>query len=111
MMPLHYMRCACNDRILLLVPPVLPQPHDLCGIDPGKGDSHHKQNSAAHSQSSVFELAPSYSRCVRKTTAVGFEPALLALVELESTPSDHSGKRRFGGSDALFTSIAARWGS
>ena len=25
-------------------------------------------------------------------TAVGFEPTQLALVELESTPSDHSGK-------------------
>ena len=27
-----------------------------------------------------------------KMTAVGFEPAQLALVELESTPLDHSGK-------------------
>ena len=28
----------------------------------------------------------------RKMTAVGFEPTQLALVELESTPLDHSGK-------------------
>ena len=27
-----------------------------------------------------------------KMTAVGFEPTQLALVELESTPLDHSGK-------------------
>ena len=27
-----------------------------------------------------------------KLTAVGFEPTQLALVELESTPLDHSGK-------------------
>ena len=28
----------------------------------------------------------------KKMTAVGFEPTQLALVELESTPLDHSGK-------------------
>ena len=28
----------------------------------------------------------------KKLTAVGFEPTQLALVELESTPLDHSGK-------------------
>ncbi len=30
--------------------------------------------------------------CMRPMTAVGFEPTQLALVELESTPLDHSGK-------------------
>ena len=29
---------------------------------------------------------------VERMTAVGFEPMQLALVELESTPLDHSGK-------------------
>jgi hypothetical protein len=29
---------------------------------------------------------------MRKMTPVGFEPTQLALVELESTPLDHSGK-------------------
>ena len=29
---------------------------------------------------------------MHKVTAVGFEPTQLALVELESTPLDHSGK-------------------
>ena len=31
-------------------------------------------------------------RTVHKLTPVGFEPTQLALVELESTPLDHSGK-------------------
>ena len=31
-------------------------------------------------------------RCCREMTPVGFEPTQLALVELESTPLDHSGK-------------------
>ena len=30
--------------------------------------------------------------CKKLMTAVGFEPTQLALVELESTPLDHSGK-------------------
>ena len=30
--------------------------------------------------------------CKKVMTAVGFEPTQLALVELESTPLDHSGK-------------------
>ena len=33
-------------------------------------------------------------------TAVGFEPTQLALVELESTPLDHSGKLSSPGADA-----------
>ena len=35
---------------------------------------------------------PSGRRAISKLTAVGFEPTQLALVELESTPLDHSGK-------------------
>ena len=31
-------------------------------------------------------------RCQHEMTPVGFEPTQLALVELESTPLDHSGK-------------------
>jgi hypothetical protein len=37
-------------------------------------------------------LRAEHSGCLRKMTPVGFEPTQLALVELESTPSDHSGK-------------------
>ena len=33
-----------------------------------------------------------YEELCRELTAVGFEPTQLALVELESTPLDHSGK-------------------
>ena len=51
-----------------------------------------------------------------KMTAVGFEPTQLALVELESTPLDHSGKvslswclvRLFRASTILFASAVAR---
>ena len=32
------------------------------------------------------------TRAKKNLTAVGFEPTQLALVELESTPLDHSGK-------------------
>jgi hypothetical protein len=35
---------------------------------------------------------PSWRKAISKLTAVGFEPTQLALVELESTPLDHSGK-------------------
>ncbi len=38
------------------------------------------------------KLAKYMSRVLGKMTAVGFEPTQLALVELESTPLDHSGK-------------------
>ena len=36
----------------------------------------------------------------KQMTAVGFEPTQLALVELESTPLDHSGKLSTGGGGA-----------
>jgi hypothetical protein len=36
--------------------------------------------------------ATSDDRREKEVTAVGFEPTQLALVELESTPLDHSGK-------------------
>ena len=36
--------------------------------------------------------APPIKGCIGKVTPVGFEPTQLALVELESTPLDHSGK-------------------
>ena len=36
-------------------------------------------------------------------TAVGFEPTQLALVELESTPLDHSGKLSLDGAICLET--------
>lgn len=35
-------------------------------------------------------------QALTKLTAVGFEPTQLALVELESTPLDHSGKLSLG---------------
>ena len=38
------------------------------------------------------KLEKCLSRLLGKMTAVGFEPTQLALVELESTPLDHSGK-------------------
>ena len=47
--------------------------------------------------SAIMEAGPA-GACARaflqtcKLTAVGFEPTQLALVELESTPLDHSGK-------------------
>ena len=37
----------------------------------------------------------------REMTPVGFEPTQLALVELESTPLDHSGKVSLVEGDAL----------
>ena len=43
-------------------------------------------------------------------TAVGFEPTQLALVELESTPLDHSGKLSYFRCSAKFTATnSARW--
>ena len=35
----------------------------------------------------------------KEVTPVGFEPTQLALVELESTPLDHSGKVSFANND------------
>ena len=46
----------------------------------------------------IAQKSPQYvrqgasSRAHSRMTAVGFEPTQLALVELESTPLDHSGK-------------------
>ena len=46
--------------------------------------------SAALSVSLYISLA--CLQCFKQLTPVGFEPTQLALVELESTPLDHSGK-------------------
>ena len=43
-----------------------------------------------------------------KMTAVGFEPTQLALVELESTPLDHSGKLSTGDAAISFAVCATR---
>ena len=37
-------------------------------------------------------VGPTHSGVPMQLTPVGFEPTQLALVELESTPLDHSGK-------------------
>ena len=51
-------------------------------------------------------------QAIAKLTAVGFEPTQLALVELESTPLDHSGKLSLGprpfGFFAMF-GVASPW--
>lgn len=46
-------------------------------------------------QNDEQQRAASGWACI-KLTAVGFEPTQLALVELESTPLDHSGKLSLG---------------
>ena len=45
-----------------------------------------------HGSSCNFNNDRSSLKQVNKMTAVGFEPTQLALVELESTPLDYSGK-------------------
>ena len=44
-----------------------------------------------HVNAEMFYIEHTLNKC-KKLTAVGFEPTQLALVELESTPLDHSGK-------------------
>ena len=45
--------------------------------------------------------------CQHEMTPVGFEPTQLALVELESTPLDHSGKVSM--IVVWFHHVGARW--
>ena len=63
---------------------------------PASARRHTKLLCVCHSSAALGHLqlrGTSVPACKNKTlTAVGFEPTQLALVELESTPLDHSGK-------------------
>ena len=72
---------TCNPRLRR------PMPYPL-----GHGASCHTQQNHKTILACIHECNDSETHCVPALTPVGFEPTQLALVELESTPLDHSGK-------------------
>ena len=79
---LHTLRSSYLSGFMVAAP-VLPM---WAGVH-GSGAAH------AHAWRSTWEdVSLLCSRCHATLTPVGFEPTQLALVELESTPLDHSGK-------------------
>ena len=88
----NHTQCGdCKERS----DPLPLQVHHPC-VGPSSAMRHTKLLCVCHSSAALGHLqvrGTSVPACKNDTlTAVGFEPTQLALVELESTPLDHSGK-------------------